>query len=34
LLFGLFSNNMPVLVANAVTLIFASIILVYKIKYR
>ncbi|CAN5284933.1 hypothetical protein BH11BAC5_BH11BAC5_41360 [soil metagenome] len=34
LLFGLFSNNMPVLVANAVTLVFASIILVYKIKYR
>jgi MtN3 and saliva related transmembrane protein len=34
LLFGLFSNNMPILVANTVTLIFASIILVYKIKYR
>jgi MtN3 and saliva related transmembrane protein len=32
-LFGLFSNNMPVMIANAVTLIFASIILVYKIKY-
>jgi MtN3 and saliva related transmembrane protein len=34
LLFGLFSNNMPILIANTVTLIFASIILVYKIKYR
>lgn len=34
LLFGLFSNNMPILVANTVTLIFATIILVYKIKYR
>lgn len=33
-LFGLFSNNMPVMIANAVTLVFASIILVYKIKYR
>ncbi|MDB5277867.1 MAG: hypothetical protein JWR61_2822 [Ferruginibacter sp.] len=34
LLFGLFSGNMPILVANTVTLIFASIILVYKIKYK
>lgn len=33
-LFGLFSSNMPVMIANAVTLLFASIILVYKIKYR
>ena len=33
-LFGLFSNNMPIVVANAVTLVFAVIILVYKIKYR
>jgi MtN3 and saliva related transmembrane protein len=33
-LFGLFSNNMPIMIANAVTLIFACIILVYKIKYR
>ncbi|MBC7627149.1 SemiSWEET transporter [Ferruginibacter sp.] len=33
-LFGLFSSNMPVMIANAVTLVFASIILVYKIKYR
>ena len=33
-LFGLFSNNMPVMIANAVTLLFACIILIYKIKYR
>ena len=33
-LFGLFSNNMPVMIANAVTLLFACIILTYKIKYR
>ena len=33
-LFGLFSGNMPVMIANVVTLLFASIILVYKIKYR
>lgn len=33
-LFGLFSNNMPVMVANAVTLVFAIIILFYKIKYK
>ena len=33
-LFGLFSNNMPVMVANAVTLVFAVIILIYKIKYK
>ncbi|MFM6924103.1 MAG: SemiSWEET transporter [Ferruginibacter sp.] len=33
-LFGLFSNNMPVMIANAVTLVFAVIILVYKIKYK
>ena len=34
LLFGLFSNNMPILVANAITLVFSVIILIYKIKYR
>ena len=33
-LFGLFSSNMPVMIANAVTLLFAAIILVYKIKYK
>ena len=34
LLFGIFSNNMPVMMANAVTLVFAIVILIYKIKYR
>ncbi|MFM9911181.1 MAG: SemiSWEET transporter [Chitinophagaceae bacterium] len=33
-LFGLFSNNMPIVVANTVTLLFATIILIYKIKYK
>ncbi len=33
-LFGLFSNNFPVMIANAVTLVFACIILFYKLKYR
>jgi MtN3 and saliva related transmembrane protein len=34
LLFGIFSSNMPVTAANFVTLIFAIIILVYKVKYK
>lgn len=34
LLFGLFSNNLPVSIANSVTLLFAIIILYYKIKYK
>ncbi len=34
LLFGIFSGNVPVMAANAVTLIFAVIILIYKIKYK
>jgi MtN3 and saliva related transmembrane protein len=34
LLFGLFSHNVPVAVANAVTLLFATIILFYKIIYK
>lgn len=33
-LFGLFSNNLPVTLANGVTLVFAGIILFYKIKYK
>ncbi len=32
LLFGIFSNNYPIMIANAITFVFASIILVYKIK--
>lgn len=31
--FGLLTNNIPVTVANAVTFLFAAIILFYKIKY-
>ena len=31
--FGLLTGNLPVSIANAVTLIFASIILFYKMKY-
>jgi MtN3 and saliva related transmembrane protein len=34
LVFGLLTNNMPVAAANAVTMVFAVIILGYKIKYR
>ena len=33
LLFGLFSDNIPIVVANAITLVFAVIILIYKMKY-
>jgi MtN3 and saliva related transmembrane protein len=34
LLFGLFTTNAPVIAANAITLIFALIILGYKLKYK
>jgi len=34
LLFGFFTSNIPVTAANFVTLIFASIILFYKLKYK
>jgi MtN3 and saliva related transmembrane protein len=34
LLFGVFTNNIPILVANAVTLVFATAILFYKLKYN
>lgn len=34
LLYGLLSSNLPVTVANSITLIFASIILFYKIRYK
>jgi MtN3 and saliva related transmembrane protein len=33
-LYGLFSNNIPVYLANGITLIFAMIILLYKLKYK
>jgi len=34
LLYGLLSHNLPVSIANGVTLLFATIILSYKIKYK
>jgi len=34
LIYGLMSHSMPVTIANAITFIFASIILVYKIIYK
>lgn len=34
LIFGWYSNNLPIMVANAVTLIFAVIVLFYKIKFK
>ena len=33
LLFGIFTGNMPVMIANAVTFAFAATILFYKIKF-
>lgn len=34
LIYGLLSHSLPVTVANAITFIFASIILAYKIRYK
>jgi MtN3 and saliva related transmembrane protein len=34
LLYGIFTNNIPVYIANGITLVFACIILVYKLKYK
>ncbi|WP_259071155.1 SemiSWEET transporter [Mucilaginibacter sp. X4EP1] len=34
LIYGITANSLPVAIANAITLIFASIILVYKIRYK
>jgi MtN3 and saliva related transmembrane protein len=34
LVYGLLSLNIPIIIANAITLVFASIILVYKVKYN
>jgi MtN3 and saliva related transmembrane protein len=34
LIYGLMSHSLPVTIANAITFIFASIILVYKLKYK
>jgi MtN3 and saliva related transmembrane protein len=33
-LYGIFSSNIPVYLANGVTLIFSMIILSYKIRYK
>jgi MtN3 and saliva related transmembrane protein len=34
LIYGILSPSMPVTIANAITFIFASIILIYKIRYK
>ena len=34
LMYGFMSHSLPVAVANVITFIFASIILVYKLKYK
>jgi MtN3 and saliva related transmembrane protein len=34
LIYGLVSANIPIIVANAITLIFASVILVYKVRFN
>jgi MtN3 and saliva related transmembrane protein len=34
LIYGIMSGSLPVAVANVITFIFASIILVYKIRYK
>jgi MtN3 and saliva related transmembrane protein len=34
LIYGIMIHSLPVAIANAITLIFASIILVYKLRYK
>jgi MtN3 and saliva related transmembrane protein len=34
LIYGIISSNLPVSLANGITLIFSLIILIYKIKYK
>jgi MtN3 and saliva related transmembrane protein len=34
LLYGVLTSNIPVTLANGITFIFASIILIYKIRYK
>jgi len=34
LIYGIFSSNLPVSLANGITLVFSLIILIYKIKYK
>ena len=33
-IYGIFTGNMPVYLANGITLLFAFIILAYKIRYK
>ena len=33
-IYGIMNNDWPIIIANGITLIFASVILAYKIKYR
>lgn len=34
LLYGIFTNNLPIYLANGITLLFALIILIYKVRYK
>lgn len=34
LIYGIMSGSLPVAVANAITLVFATIILIYKVRYK
>jgi MtN3 and saliva related transmembrane protein len=34
LIYGIINNDLPIIAANSVTVVFASIILVYKIRYK
>jgi MtN3 and saliva related transmembrane protein len=34
LIYGILSHSLPVTIANAITLLFSSIILIYKIRYK
>ena len=34
LIYGVFTGNVPVYLANGITLVFATIILVYKVRYK
>jgi len=34
LIYGVFTNNLPVYLANGITLAFALIILAYKVRYK
>ena len=34
LIYGLMSHSLPVTIANAITFVFASVILIYKLRYK